>query len=111
MEVRVKNGTPIHGESLCKACVHALIAHGYREGEEQVICQSTYPERLVPFRVRECTGYTEVKRQTLKQMEDIAWVLDTKGCRRRAGFVAPNELQKGDESIGIILNDGSSPRS
>ncbi len=111
MDVRIKNGTPMHGESLCQTCVHALIAHGYRESEEQVICQMCYPERLVPFRVRECTGYTQVKRQTLKQMEDIAWVLDTKGCRRRAGFVAPTELQKDDESIEIILNEGTSQQS
>ena len=34
-----------------------------------MICQSTYPEHRVMFRVRECSGYVEKQRQTLCEMK------------------------------------------
>jgi hypothetical protein len=108
MDVRIKNGTPMHGESLCETCVHAHLVKGFRESEQLVVCQACYPERTVPFRVRECSGYTQVKRQTLKQMEEIAWVLDPKGNKRRAGFVPASELRKDEEAIEIVLRHGAS---
>jgi len=104
MDVRIENGTPIHGQPLCEACVHAHIVKGFRESDVMVVCQASYPERLVPFHVRECSRFIEVKRQTLKQMEEIAWVLDPRGSKRRAGFVPAGELDKEQEAIELILD-------
>ncbi len=63
MDVRVKNGTPLHGDSLCETCSRAHIARGF--SEKLVVCQAVYPERRVPFKIRDCTNYLERKRQTL----------------------------------------------
>lgn len=108
MKIKIKNGTAHGGMSLCETCTLAHIEKGHRECEELVFCQATYPEHRVRFRVRECSGYSELKRQTLKQMEDIAWILGTKGYTRKVGFVPAEEFRRrdGEEDIELILNDG-----
>jgi hypothetical protein len=108
MGVKVKNGTPLHGKSLCETCVHAQIQKGFRESEEHVLCTASYEGHRVPFPVRECTHYTEIKRQTLKQMEEIAWILSPGGTKRRAGFVAPPDVQKEERDFELILSDAAS---
>lgn len=104
MDVRIKNGTPLHGESLCESCVHAHIEKGYRVTEQTVICRATYPDHRVLFRVRECSEYTEIKRQTLRQMEEIAWVLAPREGKRKAGFVPAKELEK-EPDVELILDE------
>ncbi len=104
MSVHVKNGTPLHGESKCQTCVNALVKRGFRESEEEVVCQASYPDRRVPFRVRECSAYLETKRQTLKQMEDIAWLLAPRGSKRQAGFVPAGEFRNDEDEIELILD-------
>ncbi len=104
MAINVRNGTPVHGPSLCDTCVHAHIERGYRESEAVIVCQATWPEHRVEFRVRECSGYLEMKRQNLKQMEEMAWLLAPRGAKRPAGFTPPSELPKNDEEIELVLN-------
>ena len=104
MDIRVKNGTPLHGESLCETCSQAHIARGFSESEKLVICQAVYPERRVLFKIRECTNYLEIKRQTLRQMEEIAWVLAPREGKRKAGFVPASEMETESE-IELILNE------
>ncbi|HKS81730.1 MAG TPA: hypothetical protein VJR23_09525 [Candidatus Acidoferrales bacterium] len=106
MPMRIKGGTPEQGESKCYTCSNAHVVKGYRESEELVVCQALYPERLVQFPVRECTGYSEIKRQTLKQMEDMAWILSERG-KRAAGFVPPPKENGKEDEIELILSRGS----
>ncbi len=90
MSVNVKNGTPMHGPSLCETCERAHIMKGYRESELVVICRATYePQRSVTFPLRECSGYVKKNVQTLYDMEKIAWTLVPRGPIRATGFVAP----------------------
>lgn len=104
MDVRIKNGTPPDGASLCESCVYSHIAKGYRESEQVVICRATYHDHRVLFRVRECSEYTEMKRQTLRQMEEIAWILAPREGKRKAGFVPAKELEK-ESGIELILDE------
>jgi hypothetical protein len=104
MSVHIKNGTPLHGESKCQTCVNALIRRGYRESEEEVVCQASYPDRRVPFPVRECSAYIETKRQSLEQMEKIAWMLAPRSGKRPAGFVTGSEVRKDEDEIELILD-------
>jgi hypothetical protein len=97
MSVNVRNGTPIHGPSLCDSCMHAHVLRGFSESKEQVICCFTYPNHRVDFRVYQCNDYAEVKRQTLKQMEDMAWVLMPREGKRVPGFVRPGEIPEGEQ--------------
>lgn len=103
MSVYVKGGTPLQGESLCESCANAHIERGYRESETLVFCQATNPEHRVGFRVRECSSHTEKQKQTLWQMQKIAWVLDER-TGRKVGFVPAAELRERPEELEIILN-------
>ncbi len=107
MKIQLKRGTPTDGRSLCESCMHAHLVRGYRENEEMVVCQATYPGERIPFRVRECSGYAERQRQTLSQMEKIAWVLTPKGVRRQAGFAANGEPRMDKDEIELILDDSN----
>lgn len=87
MEIYVKNEAPIDGSSLCESCSWGFVARGYRETDVLVVCQVLYPERRMPFSVRVCSKYLEKNRQAMKQMEDIALVLDRSDLKRDAGFL------------------------
>jgi len=104
MSIHVKNGTPMHGPSLCETCMHAHIESGFSESEELVICTFTWPDHRVHFRVRKCNDYAEMRRQTLKQMEDMAWVLMPRGGKRVTGFVRPSEIPE-EHQIEIELDE------
>ena len=106
MAINVKNGTPMHGPSLCDTCTNAHIEKGYRASEKLVVCTAHEPAHSVQFSVRECTDYRDRTRQSLWEMEKIAWLLAPQGSKRKAGFTVPAEVQKGDDEIELILNNG-----
>lgn len=103
MSVFVKNGTPVYAESLCESCANAHIERGYRESETLVFCQATYPEHRVRFRVRECSSHTEKQKQTLWQMQKVAWILDER-AGRKVGFVPAADLDKAGGEVELILD-------
>ncbi len=45
MGIHVKNGTPMHGPSLCETCVR-LMSKGFRESEILVVCGAVYRDHL-----------------------------------------------------------------
>lgn len=104
MAIHIKGGTPLYGPSLCETCSKAHIEKGYRENEQTVFCTATYFEHRVPFLVRQCSGYREIKRQTLEQMEGIAWEIPATGRRETAGFHPGVRLTNCDEKIELILD-------
>jgi hypothetical protein len=61
--------------------------------------------KAVCFPVREYSSYEDKGRQTLRQMEEIAWTLTSRGPKRQAGFVAPGELKDGGREIELVLDD------
>lgn len=103
MSINVKNGTPLHGPSLCETCSYAHIEKGYRVSEEAVFCRMNYPMHRVRFTVRECTGYTDKNRQDLSAMERIAFVLEPRGGKRVAGFVRAGASAKDEDDLELIL--------
>jgi hypothetical protein len=109
MSVNVKNGTPMHGPSLCETCESAHIVKGYRESELLVVCRATYePQRCVTFPVSECSSYVNKNRQTLYEMGKIAWTVAPRGPKRAAGFVAPGASIEDECEIELVLNDDES---
>ena len=103
MSVHTKNGTPCYGPSLCETCVHGHVEKGFRETEVRTFCEVTYPAHEVRFRVRDCSGYTEKKRQTLKQMEEIAWLLAPRASKRTAGFASGEKPRADKTEVELIL--------
>lgn len=100
LSVKVKNGTPLHGASLCDSCSWAHNVYGYRESEKISICQNVSPNVRVPYAVRECTEYRNKQQPTRYDMEKIAWILLTKKINRKVGFVRHEEFRKifGDDA-------------
>jgi hypothetical protein len=106
MRVKVKGGTPVYGPSLCETCERALTVKGYRENEKVVVCQEMWPQREVKFPVQECSGYMSKGRENLDELKKIAWMLQPRGPKRQAGFVAPiSDDDKDDSEIELVLDD------
>ena len=105
MSVNVKNGTPIDGPSLCETCANAHIQRGHRLSEEIVLCTANSLDRRVLFSVRECSSYRDKNRQSLYEMNKMAWILAPRGPKRAAGFVHANELTDENREIELTLDE------
>ena len=85
--ISVKNGTPVGEQSKCASCTHAHILRGFRESEEIVYCTFVSDNLLVvPFKVRECSNYTDKNRPTWEQMQDLAIEIQPISFAKAAGF-------------------------
>jgi len=92
-------------ESLCRACYWAHIQKGFRESEEAVFCCFSR-FRSVPFKVADCTDFSNKNVPTREQMEKIALIIPTKPVRKRSGFVGTGfageqEAEEEEESISV----------
>jgi hypothetical protein len=72
-------------ESLCRACYWAHIQKGFRESEEAIFCCFSRL-RAVPFKVADCTDFSNKTVPTREQMENIALIIPTRPARKHAGF-------------------------
>ena len=102
MQTIVMKKTALRDEqSLCHACYWAHIQKGFRESEEAVYCCFSR-FRAVPFKVADCTDFSNKNVPTREQMENIARIIPTKPARKvggfaRAGFTSDQEMQEADE--------------
>ena len=62
MSVHIKDGTPLHGPSLCDTCSRAHIEKGYRTSERLVICKAQEPVHRVTFAISDCSDYQDKNR-------------------------------------------------
>lgn len=83
--IRVKNAAPIDDVSLCRTCSYVHMQKGFRESEELIFCTfGCYDApRLVPFKVRECTDYTDRDTPSREELEKLALLVQPKD---RPGF-------------------------
>jgi len=91
-------------KSLCHACYWAHIQKGFRESEEAVFCCFSR-FRAVPFKVADCTDFSNKNVPTREQMENIALIIPTKPARKASGFagVGFSGDQETDEMEGNEL--------
>ena len=82
----VKGGTSVGSASLCRTCGSAHILNGYRESEMMVVCTATYPDFVVPFVVRECTGFNDKAKPDWDQMEKFAIDVAPVSFAKKVGF-------------------------
>lgn len=80
-KLKLKNGTPVGNEHLCRSCSHAHYLTGYRESEVLVICNFLDPAMVVPFPVHECTNYWDRNRPSWEAMQKLA--IDFGEARRK----------------------------
>jgi hypothetical protein len=83
--IAMKKAALRDGKSLCHACYWAHIQKGFRESEEAVFCCFSRL-RAVPFKVADCTDFSNKNVPTREQMENIALIIPTKPARKAGGF-------------------------
>jgi hypothetical protein len=102
MGIKVKGGTPRHGDTLCRSCSNAQIIKGFSASQEILLCDQIYPKRPLPFAVSECTMYLDKQLDTVDGMEKIAWFLTTRKAGRSVGFVSAAKFQElGQEEASV----------
>jgi hypothetical protein len=101
MRVKIQGGTVKHGEpTLCQTCRHATIVRGPRLEDEIVECGRFYSNRgRIVFPVVSCSGYSDRRQASLREMEEIAWVLRSDTSRGTVGFVRSSKLTDQDRFI------------
>lgn len=99
----VKGGTPVGTASLCRSCRSAHILSGYRESEMMVVCMAGYPDFVVPFVVRECTGFIDKAKPDWDEMKKFAIDISPVKFAKKVGF---RSQEKGREKDGVTaIND------
>lgn len=95
MRFKIQGGTVRHGEpSLCLTCRHATVVQGPSLQDRIVECsQLSSGLSRVPFPVTSCTEYSDRRQPSLREMEDVAWVLRTDPRRNQIGFVQARDLK------------------
>ena len=96
MPVNIRSESPVQG-SRCESCQHAHVIAGYRESETIVYCTYVWEQAIaVPFKVRECSNYTDKNKPTWQQMKDLALPINETSSARTTGFRIPI-LVSGDD--------------
>ena len=107
MWISVRGGTANGGEpSLCLSCRWATIVKGSKLHEEIIECGELFGGRnRITFPVTSCTAYSDRRRASLRDMEEIAWVLRSDPRRKDVGFV-PARGRRAKERLAIPdIND------
>lgn len=101
MRLKVQGGTARHGEpSLCLNCRHATVVRGTSLQDRIVDCgRLAGGHSRVPFPVSSCSGYSDRRQPSLREMEEIAWVLRTDARKNNIGFVQARDLEPRDRHV------------
>jgi|KBSSwiStaDraftv2_1062776.scaffolds.fasta_scaffold2104965_2 hypothetical protein len=92
MYLKVHPTVPEDESSLCYTCRFATVITGRNPHDQIVECMRLYgSDSRVRFAVARCTGYADSRRPTVKDFEDVAWVLRSGSARKRAGFLRPSD--------------------
>ena len=77
MRLKIRGGTANHTEpSLCLTCRFATIVKGRTLRDEIVECaQLSCGRRRITFAVTACSDYSDKRLPSVREMEEIAWVL------------------------------------
>lgn len=101
MRVKIRGGTVVHGDApLCQTCRFATIVRGPTLSDEIIECASlTYGRGRITFPVTYCSGYSDRRQASIRDMEDIAWVLRSDPKRNQIGFVPAAKLRERDRYV------------
>jgi len=101
MRLKIRGGTVEHGQaSLCASCKYATVVKGQSLRHEIIECgQLSSDHNLISFPVSSCSGYLNRQHPSIREMEDIAWVLRTDSKRKQIGFVQARELKPRDRYV------------
>lgn len=95
MRINIQGGTVKNGRSsLCQSCRHATIVQGLALQHQIIECgRLTSGSARITFPVTSCTGFADRRLPSLREMEEIAWILRTDAQRKQVGFVRAQEMK------------------
>ena len=96
----MKKAALSHERSLCHACYWSHIQKGFRESEEVVYCCFS-KFRAVPFKVADCTDFSNKNVPTRREMEDIALIIPTTPARKPSGFAGTGFVGQGETEAEV----------
>lgn len=101
MRLKIRGGTVNHGEpSLCLTCRFATVVKGRTLRDEIVECDKlSYGHNRITFPVTFCTGYADRRHASIREMEEIAWVLRSDPKKNEVGFVKASDLKPRERFI------------
>jgi hypothetical protein len=100
MRLKIQGGTANHGEPpLCHTCRHATVIKGPSLRDEIVECGRLSDRSRIPFHVLTCSGYLDKRQVSIRDMEEIAWVLRSDARRKQVGFVPAKQLKPRDRYV------------
>jgi hypothetical protein len=91
----------MHGDApLCQTCRYATIVRGPTLGDEIIECASlTYGRGRITFPVTYCTAYSGRRQASIREMEDVAWILPSDPKRNEIGFVRASNCANADRYV------------
>jgi hypothetical protein len=100
MRIKIRGGTADHGEpSLCLTCRFATVVKGQRLRDEIIECSRLSDHSRITFPVTSCSGYSDSRHASIRDMEEIAWVLRSDPRRNQIGFVPAKRLKPQDRYV------------
>jgi hypothetical protein len=101
MRLKIQGGTATQTEpSLCLTCRHATVVRGRALRDEIIECDYlSGRNRRIAFSVTFCNAYVDRTHPTIREMEDIAWVLRTDAKRKQVGFTRASDLKPADRFV------------
>src|SRR3972149_8535812 len=94
MRIRIE-GAPARADdpSLCLSCRHAIVVKGARLQDALVECgMLASGHNRIRFPVTSCTQHVSRQHPSVRDMEEIAWILRTDPKRHQVGFVQAKDL-------------------
>jgi hypothetical protein len=94
MRIKIRGGTVKHGEEpLCHTCRYATIVRGTALRDEIIECgQLSCRHQRITFPVTFCTKYLSTQHPSIREMEEMAWVLRSDTKKNTIGFVRASDL-------------------
>jgi hypothetical protein len=92
--IKIKSGTPAGAQTLCTTCRWAHIVKGFCASQERICCRWLTYDPVVSFPVSECSSYDDKRIPSVRDMEQIAWILLTKKTGRHIGFVTAKQFRE-----------------
>jgi hypothetical protein len=73
-----------------------MVLHGEQQHDHRTICTAISGDRIVPFKVTECTSYRNKNQLALHDMKSIAWIISTDKNKGQIGFAIykPSDLSR-----------------
>lgn len=105
ISIKVINGTrPGDGKSLCTSCRYGKFAKGESESEVHFDCDG-FTEAPKFKKITECNQYVNKSLPSMRDMQDLAWILVTDRNRQKIGFQQAKEWRKENQREAIVPDD------